>query len=110
RGHAVGADPAELSPAPPALGVGRAAVLGAIQGPTELLPVSSSAHLSLVPWLTGWPWHELDTEARKRFEVALHAAGPAALRLGQPRLIAGGPRALHRRRTAGGALPVVPPA
>ena len=106
----MGADPAELSPAPPALGVGRAAVLGAIQGPTELLPVSSSAHLSLVPWLTGWPWHELDAEARKRFEVALHAGGAAALLIGQRRVIAEELREFDRRRAAVVALSFVPPA
>jgi undecaprenyl-diphosphatase len=32
----------------------RAIVLGAVQGPTELLPVSSSAHLTSIPWLLGW--------------------------------------------------------
>ena len=72
-------------PAGPAsleLSAGRAAALGAIQGPTELLPVSSSAHISLVPWLAGWRWQELDPEARKSFEVALHAGTAAALLVG----------------------------
>jgi undecaprenyl-diphosphatase len=30
-------------------------ILGVVQGATEFLPVSSSAHLVLVPWLVGWP-------------------------------------------------------
>ena len=30
-------------------------LLGALQGATEFLPVSSSGHLVLVPWLLGWP-------------------------------------------------------
>jgi undecaprenyl-diphosphatase len=85
-------------------------VLGAIQGPTELLPVSSSAHLSLVPWLTGWPWHELDAEARKSFEVALHAGGAAALLIGQRRVIAEELREFDGRRAAVVALSFVPPA
>ncbi len=33
----------------------QALVLGLIQGATEFVPVSSSAHLVLVPWLLGWP-------------------------------------------------------
>ena len=41
------------------------ALLGLIQGLTELLPVSSSAHLNLTPWILGWSMPE-------SFDVALH--------------------------------------
>ncbi len=63
-------------------------MLGLVQGPAELLPVSSSAHIVLVPWLAGWDWDEVDPELRKSFEVALHAGAAAALIVGQRRLIA----------------------
>ncbi len=53
-----------------------------IQGPTELLPVSSSGHLVLVPALLGWRYLDLDAELRKSFEVALHAGGALALLIG----------------------------
>ena len=43
-----------------------ALVLGALQGFTEVLPISSSAHLILVPWLLKWP------ESGLTFDVALH--------------------------------------
>jgi undecaprenyl-diphosphatase len=56
-----------------------ALALGLLQGPTELLPVSSSAHTTLVPWLAGWAYGELDPRLRKSFEVALHAGTAAAL-------------------------------
>ena len=42
-----------------------AIALGLAQGPTELLPISSSAHTALVPWLAGWRYAELDGAARK---------------------------------------------
>ena len=99
----MGADAPGLSPA-------RAVALGAVQGPAELLPVSSSAHLSLLPWLAGWPWHQLDPEARKSFEVALHAGAAAALLIGQRRLIAQELRRFDARRAAVVALSFVPPA
>jgi undecaprenyl-diphosphatase len=50
-----------------------------VQGPTELLPISSSSHLALVPRLLGWPAAELAPEVRKSLEVALHAGSAAAL-------------------------------
>jgi undecaprenyl-diphosphatase len=56
-----------------------ALLLGALHGPAELLPVSSSGHVTLVPFLLGWPYDELDPELRKAFEVALHAGTAAAL-------------------------------
>lgn len=65
----------------------RAVALGIVQGPAELLPVSSSAHIVLVPWLAGWGWEEVDPELRKSFEVALHTGAAAALLVGQRRVI-----------------------
>jgi undecaprenyl-diphosphatase len=94
----------------PGLSPARAAALGVVQGPAELLPVSSSAHLSLVPWFAGWPWHQLDAEARKSFEVALHAGAAAALLIGQRRTIAAELDAFDSRRAAVVALSFIPPA
>jgi undecaprenyl-diphosphatase len=59
-----------------------ALALGAIQGPAELLPISSSGHLALVPRLLDWPYADLDSELRKSFEVALHAGTALALLIG----------------------------
>jgi len=61
------------------LSIGQAVALGLIQGPTELLPISSSAHTALVPWLAGWSYAEHDPQWRKAFEVALHLGGGVAL-------------------------------
>lgn len=65
-----------------AIGARRAALLGLLQGPSELLPVSSSAHTILVPLLAGWPYAELDARLRKSFEVSLHAGGAIAMAIG----------------------------
>jgi undecaprenyl-diphosphatase len=64
-----------------ALALRHAVALGLLQGPTELLPVSSSAHTILVPHLLRWPYAELDASLRKSFEVSLHAGGMLALAL-----------------------------
>lgn len=64
---------------PVPLSTAQAIALGALHGPAELLPISSSAHLALIPWLLGWDYGELDPELRKAFEVVLHAGTAAAL-------------------------------
>jgi undecaprenyl-diphosphatase len=66
----------------------RAVALGLVQGPAELLPVSSSAHIVLIPWLADWDWDGIDPELRKSFEVALHTGAAAALLIGQRQTIA----------------------
>lgn len=50
-----------------------------MHGPAELLPISSSGHVELIPWLLGWEGVSPDPEVRKAFEVALHAGTAAAL-------------------------------
>jgi undecaprenyl-diphosphatase len=60
---------------------GDAVLLGALHGPAELLPISSSGHVTLVPWLLRRPYNDLEPELRKAFEVALHAGTAAALLL-----------------------------
>jgi undecaprenyl-diphosphatase len=73
---------------PADLPLGEAVALGAIQGPTELLPVSSSGHLILVPSMLEWQYRDLDPDLRKSFEVALHAGGALALLIGLRREVA----------------------
>jgi undecaprenyl-diphosphatase len=75
-----------------------AVALGALHGPAELLPISSSGHIELVPWLAGWSYTELDPELRKAFGVALHAGTAAALLLALRGEVGEAAAGLDRRR------------
>lgn len=55
-----------------------AIVLGIVQGLSEFLPISSSGHLLVVPWLLDW--NDLDDPSvKKAFDVALHIGTLAAV-------------------------------
>ncbi|MCC6484603.1 MAG: undecaprenyl-diphosphate phosphatase [Armatimonadetes bacterium] len=51
----------------------QAAVLGAVQGATEFIPVSSTGHLILIPYILGWP------KAGLTFDLAAHVGTLVAL-------------------------------
>jgi len=47
-------------------------ILGIIQGLTEFLPVSSSAHLTIIPWILKWTGSAAFRASFEGFDVALH--------------------------------------
>jgi undecaprenyl-diphosphatase len=74
-------------------------VLGIVQGLTEFIPISSSAHLVVIPWLFGW---EDPTLKALSFDVALHlgtlVAVLAFFAKDWARLVGAGVRSLVQRR------------
>lgn len=54
------------------MNIAQALILGVIQGLTELLPISSSAHLNIIPWMLGWTNSALFNIDFEAFDVALH--------------------------------------
>ncbi len=93
-----------------ALPLRQAVALGLLQGPVELLPISSSAHTTLIPWLAGWPDAHLDGEARKSFELALHAGAGVALAIDMRKEMRQEASEVNGARAAAVVLAVVPPA
>lgn len=80
-----------------------ALILGIVQGLTEFLPVSSSAHLNLFPWVFGW---ETISDS---FDVALHLGTLLAIILffykDWIKLIKGGyNQVVHKKRTTDGRM------
>jgi undecaprenyl-diphosphatase len=73
--HARGSPSPSIRIEPVQIDVLQAIVLGTVQGVTEFLPISSRAHLILVPWLFGWP------DPGLTFDVALHLGTLVALLL-----------------------------
>jgi undecaprenyl-diphosphatase len=81
-----------------ALGYGKVAILGIVQGITELLPISSTAHMRIVPALLGWP------DPGSAFSAAMQLAALAAVLSyfwGDVRGILGGAAAAVRRGRLG---------
>jgi len=93
-----------------AFGVAHATALGLLHGPTELLPISSSGHTELVPWLLGWPEADADGELRKAFGVALHLGTAIGLLVALRGEVGDAARDLDARRIALIALSFLPPA
>ncbi len=87
-----------------------AVALGLLQGPSELLPVSSSAHMSLVPSLAGWRYGELDGQRHKSFEIAVHAGAGLALALALRGELEETVRELTVARSAAWTAALIPPA
>ncbi len=56
----------------------QAAIVGLLQGLTEFIPISSSAHLELVPWMAGWEEHG-GLIGSLAFDVFLHLGTLVAL-------------------------------
>jgi undecaprenyl-diphosphatase len=61
-----------LNPLVGTVSILHAIVLGIAQGLAEYLPISSSGHLIVIPWLFGWDDFAGDDSLKKTFDVALH--------------------------------------
>jgi undecaprenyl-diphosphatase len=85
----------------PRMSILEAILLGIVQGLTEFLPISSSGHLIIVPWLQDYRFLIENPEFNKTFDVALHAGTLVAVvwffRHDLARMAGGFMRSLHKR-------------
>jgi undecaprenyl-diphosphatase len=103
-------EPAPAGTSSPTPSLRRALALGALHGPAELLPISSSGHIALIPWLLGWERDAADPELRKAFEVALHAGTAAALLITLRGEVQDAMHGMNLRIAGRVALSFIPPA
>jgi undecaprenyl-diphosphatase len=87
-----------------------ALLLGAVQGPSELLPISSSAHIALLTHALSGPGGAPEMELQDSLEAALHAGAAAALLIAGRREVLRTARELDGARLAAGVLALAPPA
>ena len=108
---AAGGDDLQAAAAPgQEIALSEALLLGALHGPAELLPISSSGHIAVIPWLLNWEYRKVDAELRKAFEVALHAGTAAALLITQRTEVSDAVRGMSLRLAELIVLSFVPPA
>jgi undecaprenyl-diphosphatase len=99
-----------MPPAERSLSLRRAVALGLIQGPSELLPISSSAHTALIPWLAGDRQAGAGAPRSRSFELALHGGAFVALALEMAGPLRRELRPAGRRGLLALALSLAPPA
>src|SRR5262249_42652031 len=108
--RSAGGDSQTEDEGPGTLAIGQALTLGALHGPAELLPISSSGHVTVIPWLLGWDYDRLDSQLPKAFGVGLPAGPAVALLITLRSEVRDAVQGMDRRIATLIALSFIPPA